>query len=72
MVTASTGFPAEGSDTTRPRVVVSGVGAVFGALAAVLGALVTPMAAPEFDRLLKSESARWADVIRKRNIKAPE
>lgn len=37
-----------------------------------IGALLTPMAAPEFDRLLKSESVRWADVIRKRNIKAPE
>ena len=37
-----------------------------------IGALVTPMAAPEFDRLLKTESVRWADVIRKRNIKAPE
>ncbi len=28
MVTASTGFPAEGSDTTRARVVVTGIGAV--------------------------------------------
>ncbi|MFO1200065.1 MAG: tripartite tricarboxylate transporter substrate binding protein [Burkholderiaceae bacterium] len=37
-----------------------------------IGALVTPMAAPEFDRLLRSESARWADVIRQRNIRPPE
>jgi tripartite-type tricarboxylate transporter receptor subunit TctC len=37
-----------------------------------LGALVTPASGPEFDKLLASESQRWARVIKQRNIKAPE
>jgi len=37
-----------------------------------LGALVTPMSGPEFDKLMASESVRWAAVIKQRNIKAPE
>jgi tripartite-type tricarboxylate transporter receptor subunit TctC len=37
-----------------------------------MGALVTPLSGPEFDKLLRSESVRWATVIKQRNIRAPE
>lgn len=39
---------------------------------AKLGAVVTPLIGPEFDRLMASESRRWADLIRQRNIKLPD
>lgn len=37
-----------------------------------MGALITPMPSAEFDRLLRSESVRWASLIRQRNIRGPE